>query len=65
MKLDQIVNEYLEYIKYSIKLKTYLFYLQMNETYIVKFRKEINNQNLNEFIFDVSKRYSYSTTKII
>ena len=65
MKLEQIVKEYLENIRYSIKLKTYLFYLQICEIYISKFDKEINNKNLNEYILSIKEKYSYSTTKVV
>lgn len=64
MKLKQIVGEYLEKIRYSIKLKTYLFYLQICEIYISKFDKEINNKNLNEYILSIKEKYSYSTIKV-
>ena len=65
MKLKDIVMQYLENIKYSIKQKTYLFYLQMNDIYIVWFNKEISLNNLNEFIASIKEKYSYSTTKLI
>lgn len=65
MKLKQIVDEYLENIRYSIKLKTYLFYLQINEIYISKFDNQINDKNINKFIVNIKEKYSYSTTKII
>lgn len=65
MELKQIVSEYLENIRYSIKLKTYLFYLQINEIYISKFDNQINDKNINQFIINIKEQYSYSTTKII
>ena len=65
MKLKDIVLQYLENIKYSIKQKTYLFYLQMNDIYIVGFNKEISLSNLNEFLVSIKEKYSYSTTKLI
>ena len=65
MKLKDIVMQYLENIKYSIKQKTYLFYLQMNDIYIVGFNKEISLSNLNEFLVSIKEKYSYSTTKLI
>ncbi len=65
MKLKDIVMQYLENIKYSIKQKTYLFYLQMNEIYVVGFNKEISLSNLNEFIVSIKEKYSYSTTKLV
>ena len=65
MKLKDIVMKYLENIKYSIKQKTYLFYLQMNDIYIVGFNKEISLNNLNEFLVSIKEKYSYSTTKLI
>ena len=65
MKLKDIVMQYLENIKYSIKQKTYLFYLQMNDIYIVGFNKEISLCNLNEFLVSIKEKYSYSTTKLI
>ena len=65
MKLKDIVMQYLENIKYSIKQKTYLFYLQMNDIYIVGFNKEISLSNLNEFLVSIKEKYSYSTTKLV
>ena len=65
MELKNIVMEYLKDIKYSIKLKTYLFYLQITDTYIAKFNKEISTKNLTEFIVNIKQTYSYSTTKTI
>ena len=65
MKLKQIVNEYLKNIRYSIKLKTYLFYLQINEIYISKFDNQINDKNINQFIINIKGQYSHSTTKLI
>lgn len=65
MKLKDIVMQYLGNIKYSIKQKTYLFYLQVNDIYIVGFNKEISLSNLNEFIVSIKEKYSYSTTKLI
>ena len=65
MKLKDIVLQYLKYIKYPIKQKTYLFYLQMNDIYIVGFNKEISLSNLNEFLVSIKEKYSYSTTKLI
>ena len=65
MELKNIVMEYLKDIKYSIKLKTYLFYLQIIDTYIAKFNKEISTKNLIEFIVYIKENYSYSTTKTI
>ena len=65
MKLKDIVMQYLENIKYSIKQKTYLFYLQVNDIYIVGFNKEISLSNLNEFLVSIKEKFSYSTTKLI
>lgn len=65
MKLKQIVSEYLGSIRYSIKLKTYLYYLQINDIYISKFDEQINNKNINQFIINIKEQYSYSTTKLI
>ena len=65
MKLKDIVMQYLENIKYSIKQKTYLFYLQMNDIYIVGFNEEISLSNLNEFLVSIKEKYSYSTTKLV
>ena len=65
MELKNIVMEYLENIKYSIKLKTYLFYLQIIDTYIAKFNKEISAKDLTEFIASIKETYSYSTIKTI
>lgn len=65
MKLKDIVMQYLENIKYSIKQKTYLFYLQINDIYISRFNKEIISNNLNEFVASIKEKYSYSTTKLV
>ena len=65
MKLKDIVMKYLENIKYSIKQKTYLFYLQINDIYISRFNKTITSNNLNEFVASVKEKYSYSTTKLV
>ena len=65
MKLKDIVMQYLENIKYSIKQKTYLFYLQINDIYISSFNKEIISNNLNEFVASIKEKYSYSTTKLV
>ena len=65
MKLKDIVMQYLENIKYGIKQRTYLFYLQIANIYIVKFNKKICAKNLVEFIVKIKEKYSYSTTKLI
>ena len=65
MKLKYIVMQYLENIKYSIKQKTYLFYLQINDIYISRFNEEITLNNLNEFVASIKEKFSYSTTKLV
>ena len=65
MKLTDIVKKYLESIKFSIKTRTYLFYLHFTDIYISEFNNDICDNNLNEFIFSLSKKYSYSTTKTL
>ena len=65
MKLKDIVMQYLENIKYSIKQKTYLFYLQINDIYISRFNEEITLNNLNEFVASIKEKFSYSTTKLV
>lgn len=65
MKLSNIVKMYLGYERVYIKQKTYLFYCQINDIYITKFRKSINLKNLTDFILFIRMNYSYSTTKII
>lgn len=65
MKLKELTKEYLNEAKYSIKLKTYLFYLQICDGYIAKFNDSITNKNLNDYLVDIKTKYSYSTTKII
>ena len=65
MKLKDIVMKYLENIKYSIKQKTYLFYLQINDIYISRFNKTVTSSNLNEFVASIKEKYSYSTTKMV
>jgi len=65
MKLKNIIYAYLENIKYSIKQKTYLFYLQIVDGYIAKFNKEITAKNLCEFISEIKEKYSFSTTKLV
>ena len=65
MALTQIVNRYLQSIKYSIKQHTFIFYNQINQAYISKYNKPISNNNLNDFIFLLSKKYAFSTVKTI
>lgn len=65
MKLKELTKEYLNEVKYSIKLKTYLFYLQICDGYIAKFNDSITSKNLNDYLIDIKTKYSYSTTKII
>lgn len=65
MKLKTIVDKYLTSIKFSVKVRTHIFYLHINDAYISKFDMKIDNNNLNEFIFFISKKYSFSTTKTI
>lgn len=65
MKLKNIIYAYLENIKYSIKQKTYLFYLQIVDGYIAKFNKKITAKNLCEFISEIKEKYSFSTTKLV
>lgn len=65
MKLQKIVKEYLESIKYSVKTKTNLFYLQIREIYVVRFSGDLKSENLNKFILLLQEKLSYSTIKII
>ena len=65
MKLKNIALRYLENIKHSVKLKTYLFYLQIVENYIPKLDCQITNKNLNFFILSLKEKYSFSTTKLV
>ena len=65
MKLKDIVMKYLDNIKYSMKQKTYLFYLQINDIYISRFNKTITLNNLNEFVASIKEKYSHSTTKLV
>lgn len=65
MKLQTIVNEYLEHSKYFIKQKTYLFYLQISEIYIAKFNGNLTSENLNTYIVELKEKLSYSTIRTI
>ena len=65
MKLKNIVEKYLEDIKYSIKQKTYLFYLQLNDIYVVRLNKKLTPSNLNDFFVNINAKYSYSTSKLL
>ncbi len=65
MKLKDYVNEYLNYLRYSVKLRTYLFYVQINETYISKFKGKICEEEIRDFILNERKSLSYSTTKTL
>lgn len=65
MKLNKIVKEYLESIRYSVKRKTYLFYLHIADIYMSSFTGIINNKNLNEYFISLKERLSYSSVKII
>ena len=65
MNLNELTKEYLNDLRYSIKQKTYLFYLQICDNYIAKFKKDITNENLNNYIDELKTKYSNSTIKII
>ena len=65
MNLQNIVNKYLKSIKFSIKQKTYLFYLQLSEIYISKFKSQLSNLNLNLYVSRLRDNYAYSTVKSI
>ena len=65
MKLNKIVQKYLEVQKFIVKQRTYLYYLQINDIYISKFNKKISTENLNNFINELKEHYSYSTIKSI
>lgn len=65
MTLQKIVKEYLEHIKYSVKKKTYLFYLQICEIYIAKFNENLSSEKLNTYIIELKEKLSYSTIKTI
>ena len=65
MELQELTKEYLDEIKYSIKKKTYLFYLQICENHISRFKEVMTTNSLNNFIIAIKDKYSYSTTKLI
>ncbi len=65
MKLQKIVKEYLENIKYSVKKKTYLFYLQISEIYVAGFYGALSVEILNKYILSMQEKFSFSTTKTI
>lgn len=69
MKLHQIVNRYLETIKYQIKKRTYLHYQNLYEIYIKKYfgqdTKRLTNEILNITMQTLLERYSNSLVKTI
>lgn len=69
MKLHQIVNRYLESIKYQIKKRTYLHYQNLYEIYIKKYfdqdTKRLTNEILNITMQTLLERYSNSLVKTI
>lgn len=69
MKLHQIVNRYLENIKYQIKKRTYLHYQNLYEIYIKKYfdqnTKRLTNEILNITMQTLLERYSNSLVKTI
>lgn len=65
MELTNIVNEYLRSIKHSIKLKTYLFYLRLNELYISQFSHSLCSKNLNQFMENLAQSLSFSTSGLV
>lgn len=69
MKVISITYEYLNELKYSIKQRTYLFYLQIAEIYLSKYFdidiKYISSEVVNEIISTKLINYSSSTLKLI
>ena len=69
MKLHQVVNRYLESIKYQIKKRTYLHYQNLYEIYIKKYfdqnTKRLTNEILNTTMQMLLERYSNSLVKTI
>lgn len=68
MKLKSLLYAYLDSIKPNIKRRTYLFYLQIIEIYITsdidKCISGIDVESLNEYMYNMSQKYSYSTVKL-
>ena len=69
MKFISITYEYLNELKYSVKQRTYLFYLQIAEIYLSKHFdidiKDISSEIINEIISNKLINYSSSTLKLI
>lgn len=69
MKLIKVTYEYLNELKYSIKQRTYLFYLQITDIYFVKHfdldLENITSELINEIISTDIINYSNSTSKLI
>lgn len=68
MKLKSLLYAYLDSIKPNIKRRTYLFYLQIIDIYITsdidKCISDIDVELLNEYMYNMSHKYSYSTVKL-
>lgn len=67
MKIKDLILTYIESIKLSIKQRTYLFYIQLANTYfncdlIVK---KLTNKDINNLILSYSKKLSYSTIRLL
>ena len=65
MKLLELVNIYLKSISFIVKQKTLLYYKNINEIYITKFENDLNNENLNLFVANLRRRYSFSTVNSV
>lgn len=69
MKLNKLIDLYIESQKYYIKKRTYLFYKSINEIYITRhFIFELSNlseNTLNEKFASIKDFLSYSTLKVI
>lgn len=65
MTLKTIIEEYLKSKKYSIKRRTYLYYLQINREYISKYTNKLTKEEINKFLFILNQSLSYSTIRAI
>jgi len=67
MKIKDLILEYIESIEFSIKKRTYLFYIQLANMYfncdlVVK---KLTKKDINNLILQYSQNLSYATTRLL
>lgn len=67
MKIKDLILTYIESIKLSIKKRTYLFYIQLANTYFEcnMIVKKISSEDVNKLILSYSEKLSYSTASLL